>query len=122
MKSYKRPYRVYYESWHENGEHKYVKTTGIPLDIAGYGRVMLRYRGNCIWNVTDYGTGLCIERIMVPRSEELYEYTKEYVLKVVIPNIMNYPHYRDKIRNAREKARQISLLRRYLDKEKYLMV
>ena len=116
MKSYKRPYRTYYELWRTDGEIKYHKNIGIPFNIVGYGRVMLRYRDHHRWAATDYGTGLLIGYITVPKPEQMSECVEKFILTVALPKILRSKVYRDKICDARIRAQEVPLLRRYLEK------
>lgn len=119
MKSYNQKYRVYYMFYHTDNYERFIKRKGIIVDIPGWGKVACecgrKQRNDQIWNITDYASGLKMDYVFCKNSAALIANLPAFVERVK-RKLKDDVNAQRKLEYARERAKEVPLLRRYIEK------
>ena len=119
MKSYNQKYRVYYIFYHTGDYERFIKRKGIIVDVPDWGKVACecgkRHGPIQCWNITDYASGLKMDYICCKNSAELIVILPAFVERVK-RNLKDDVNAQRKLECARERAKEVPLLRRYIEK------
>lgn len=118
MKSYNQKYRVYYMFYHNDNYERFIKRKGIIVDVPGWGKVAcecgIRGPVQC-WNITDYVSGLKIDYIYCKNSANLIVILPAFIERAK-RQLKDDANAQRKLEWARERAKEVPLLRRYIQK------